>query len=390
MNHTHNLNNDIMNALAETYKNMVAESHTHEELKKLSVEKLKELKAEYTKKAGSAEGEEKEKHEKELANIESILASREEDRGEDKEEMKESAAEDTQKKAWALHQKATDPEKKKVYGDLAAQAARRSTNPTGVKIGVRGTEAGAGNRAQRRMGKTPKQAALPEWMQRRMDKHNTAADAEPVEEAARVTPARQSVIDRALNSINPHKRDQAKMLDKLTIPAEMRGNGSDDDLKSELGRIQQMKRGKFKLGEEIQQVDEIFDSPAGQKAARSYILKAQADKKKVGDEADAVEDEIHSRVEAEAGHPDSGMGREAIRANFQFMPGGEKLVQDQKRLDKKYKGRATGIERAMSKLRPMEESENKDCGCNHVQESMEKINALKERAAKMREIGKNK
>jgi hypothetical protein len=192
-----------------------------------------------------------------------------------------------------------------------------------VKIGVRGTEAGAGNRTQRRMGKTPKQAALPDWMERRMDKWNTEEDAEPIKE-------------------------------------------------------------------EIQQVDEIFDSPAGQKAARSYILKARADKEKVGDEADAIDDEIHAKVEAEAGHPDSGMGREAVRANLQFMPGGEKLLKDKERLDKKYKSRDTGIKRALSKLKPMEESENKDCGCNHVQESMEKINALKEKAAKMRGIGKKK
>lgn len=81
-----NINNDIMQALAQTYLNMLAESHTHEELKKLSVEKLKELKAEYTKKASETEGEEKEKHEKELADIESILASR----GDEKEEVEEA------------------------------------------------------------------------------------------------------------------------------------------------------------------------------------------------------------------------------------------------------------------------------------------------------------
>ena len=378
-----------MNALAETYKNMVAESHTHEELKKLSVEKLKELKAEYTKKASETEGEEKEKHEKELADIESILASREEDRGEDKEEVKESAAEDTQKKAWELRQQTKDPEKRKVYGDLAAQAARRSTNPTGVKIGVRGTEAGAGNRAQRRMGKTPKQAALPEWMQRRMDKHNTAADAEPVEEAARVTSARQSVIDRALNSINPHKRDQAKMLDKLTIPAEMRGNGSDDDLKSELGRIQQMKRGKFKLGEEIQQVDEIFDSPSGKEAAKRYIMKSRAETKKLADEEEGIDNEMHSIAS------DSGMGTDAGYANMQHLPGGQRAMDAMKKVRAKFDSRATGQQRALTRLgmgKPVQsvQSEETDCGCNHVKESMEKINALKERAAKMREIGKNK
>jgi hypothetical protein len=269
-----NLNNDIMQALAQAYMNMLAESHTHEQLMKLSVEKLKELKAEYVKKIGEAEGEEKEKHQKELANIEDILASRKDD----KEEVKEGK--DT-----------SDKKVKKV----TPKNPHRDV-PRGV---------------------------LPDWMERRMDKWNTEEDAEPIKE-------------------------------------------------------------------EIQQVDEIFDSPAGQKAARSYILKARADKEKVGDEADAIDDEIHAKVEAEAGHPDSGMGREAVRANLQFMPGGEKLLKDKERLDKKYKSRDTGIKRALSKLKPMEESENKDCGCNHVQESMEKINALKERAAKMREIGKNK
>jgi hypothetical protein len=52
---------------------------------------LKELKAEYVKKIGEAEGEEKEKHQKELANIEDILASRKDD----KEEVKEGLIKNT-------------------------------------------------------------------------------------------------------------------------------------------------------------------------------------------------------------------------------------------------------------------------------------------------------
>jgi DNA-binding transcriptional ArsR family regulator len=84
-----NINNDVMQQLAQAYMNMLAESHTHEQLMKLSVEKLKELKAEYVKKIGEAEGEEKEKHQKELANIEDILASRKDDK-DDKEEVEEA------------------------------------------------------------------------------------------------------------------------------------------------------------------------------------------------------------------------------------------------------------------------------------------------------------
>jgi hypothetical protein len=86
-----NINNDVMQQLAQAYMNMLAESHTHEQLMKLSVEKLKELKAEYVKKIGEAEGEEKEKHQKELANIEDILASRKDD----KEEVKEGLIKNT-------------------------------------------------------------------------------------------------------------------------------------------------------------------------------------------------------------------------------------------------------------------------------------------------------
>jgi hypothetical protein len=64
----------------------IHESHTHEELMKLSDEKLAELKDEYAKKAADSEGEEKEKHEKELANIEKIMVSRKDDKKEEKKE----------------------------------------------------------------------------------------------------------------------------------------------------------------------------------------------------------------------------------------------------------------------------------------------------------------
>ena len=65
----------------------VNESHTHEELVKLSDDELAALVDEYTKKAAETEGEEKEHHEKELADIKSIVASRKDD----KEEVKEEA-----------------------------------------------------------------------------------------------------------------------------------------------------------------------------------------------------------------------------------------------------------------------------------------------------------
>lgn len=80
-------NDPILRQLAETYRQMT-ESHTHEELMKLSDEKLAELKDEYTKKAADSEGEEKEKHEKELADIEKIMNSRKSDKKEDEENGK--------------------------------------------------------------------------------------------------------------------------------------------------------------------------------------------------------------------------------------------------------------------------------------------------------------
>jgi hypothetical protein len=72
-----------------TTQGNVQESHSREELEKLSNDKLAELKAEYAKKAKDAEGEEKEQHEKELANIESIMASRKDDKKETKQMTKE-------------------------------------------------------------------------------------------------------------------------------------------------------------------------------------------------------------------------------------------------------------------------------------------------------------
>jgi DNA-binding transcriptional ArsR family regulator len=123
-----NLNNDVMQQLAQAYMNMLAESHTHEQLMKLSVEKLKELKAEYVKKIGEAEGEEKEKHQKELANIEDILASREDE----KEEVEEAyrltpEREKVLDKADADATKALDKSIGSANKDEAIKALGRST-----------------------------------------------------------------------------------------------------------------------------------------------------------------------------------------------------------------------------------------------------------------------
>ena len=70
-----------------TTQGNVQEGHTHEELVKLSIEELKELENEYATKAKEAKGEEKEHHEKELADIRSILDSR---KTESKEEVSEA------------------------------------------------------------------------------------------------------------------------------------------------------------------------------------------------------------------------------------------------------------------------------------------------------------
>jgi len=82
-----NFNDPIIQQLAKTYSNMIQESHPHEELIKLSDEELTGLVDEYTKKIAETEGEEKARHEKELADINSIMASR---KGGDKEEVMES------------------------------------------------------------------------------------------------------------------------------------------------------------------------------------------------------------------------------------------------------------------------------------------------------------
>lgn len=84
----HNQKDSVIEELTKTYL-QIQESHSREELEKLSNDKLAELKAEYAKKAKDAEGEEKEQHEKELANIESIMASRKDDKKETKQMTKE-------------------------------------------------------------------------------------------------------------------------------------------------------------------------------------------------------------------------------------------------------------------------------------------------------------
>lgn len=70
-----------------TTQGNVQESHTHEELIKLSTEELKELENEYATKSKEAKGEEKEHHEKELADIRNILDSR---KTESKKEVSEA------------------------------------------------------------------------------------------------------------------------------------------------------------------------------------------------------------------------------------------------------------------------------------------------------------
>ena len=80
----HNQKDSVIEELTKTYL-QIQESHSREELEKLSNDKLAELKAEYAKKAKDAEGEEKEQHEKELADIESIMASRKDDKKETKQ-----------------------------------------------------------------------------------------------------------------------------------------------------------------------------------------------------------------------------------------------------------------------------------------------------------------
>jgi seryl-tRNA synthetase len=241
-----NLNNDIMQALAQAYLNMLAESHTHEQLMKLSVEKLKELKAEYVKKIGEAEGEEKEKHQKELANIEDILASRKDD----KEEVKEGK--DT-----------SDKKVKKV----APKNPHRDV-PRGV---------------------------LPDWMERRMDKWNTEEDAKPIKEVYRLTPGRAKVLDKAdadagdalhasVGSTDPKVKERAhtelgkslraEILRQMTKPEGKRTGAwagtTDPELKNHLNWA---RKPKSQLGESakeiVQNISEWMKTMKGKKNGKS-------------------------------------------------------------------------------------------------------------------------
>lgn len=191
-----NINNDVMQQLAQAYMNMLAESHTHEQLMKLSVEKLKELKAEYVKKIGEAEGEEKEKHQKELANIEDILASRKDDK-DDKEEVEEAyrltpereKILDTadKKAADALHASvgSTDPKvKKRAHTELSkslrGEILRQMTKPEGERSGAWAgtTDAQLKNHLkwarQSQLGESAKEIIqnISEWMKNMKGKKN--------------------------------------------------------------------------------------------------------------------------------------------------------------------------------------------------------------------------
>jgi hypothetical protein len=127
----------------------VNESHKHEELVKLSNEELNDLVDEYTKKVAKTEGEEKEHHEKELADIKDILTSRKDD----KEEVKEVYRPTPEREkvlnkadadaADALHASvgSTDPKvKERAHTELGkslrAEILRQMTKPEGKRSGA--------------------------------------------------------------------------------------------------------------------------------------------------------------------------------------------------------------------------------------------------------------
>jgi len=238
-----NFNDPIIQDLAKAYTNMLKESHKHEELIKLSNEELNDLVDEYTKKAAESEGEEKEHHEKELADIKSILASRKDD----KEEVKEA-------------KNTSDKKDKKV-----------TPNP---------------HRDVPREG-------LDDWIQRRIDKWNTKEDAKPIEEVYSLTPGRAAVLKKAdaaaadalnasVGSTDPEvkKRAQtelgkslrAEILRQMTKPKDKRSGAwagtTDPELKDELKSARKSQLGES-AKEIVQNISEWMKTMKGKKNGKS-------------------------------------------------------------------------------------------------------------------------
>ena len=244
-----------------TTQGSVNEGHKHEELVKLSNEELNDLVDEYTKKVAETEGEEKEHHEKELADIKDILASRKDDKEEVKEEAEDhlgaahSALEDAGKHYNSFdrgYDSAAVPHMKRAKEALAkARAAGHDTKEADarykdihdridaphrkeleqVKEGlIKDTlqriknrlmsgdskfetnkelkdrkkeeamidaEEAKTNAKNKNPHRDVPREGLPDWMQRRMDKWNTEEDAKPIKEVYRLTPGRAKVLDKA-------------------------------------------------------------------------------------------------------------------------------------------------------------------------------------------------
>jgi len=241
-----NFNDPIIQNLAKAYTNMLKESHKHEELIKLSNEELNDLVDEYTKKAAESEGEEKEHHEKELADIKSILASRKDD----KEEVKEA-------------KNTSDKKDKKVTPNPHRDVPHED---------------------------------LPEWdwVQRRINKWNTEEDAKPIEEA-RLTSGRAAVLDKAnadaaaalhasVGSTDPEvikrahtelgKSLRAEILRQMTNPEGKRSGAWAGTTNAELkNHLNWARKPKSQLGESakeiVQNISEWMKTMKGKKNGKS-------------------------------------------------------------------------------------------------------------------------
>jgi hypothetical protein len=232
-----------------TTQGSVNEGHKHEELVKLSNEELNDLVDEYTKKVAETEGEEKEHHEKELADIKDILASRKDD----KEEVKEGLIKNTLQR---------------IKNRLMSGASKFETN---------------------------KEKKDREEEEKMIDaeEEKTKEDAKPIKEVYRLTPGRAKVLDKAdadagdalhasVGSTDPKVKERAhtelgrslraEILRQMTKPEGKRSGAwagtTDPELKDELKSARKSQLGES-AKEIVQNISEMMKTMKGKKNGKS-------------------------------------------------------------------------------------------------------------------------
>jgi hypothetical protein len=273
-----NFNDPIIQQLAKAYTNMLKEGHKHEELVKLSNEELNDLVDEYTKKVAETEGEEKEHHEKELADIKDILASRKDD----KEEVKEGLIKNTLQR---------------IKNRLMSGAGKFETDKEKKDREEEEAMIDAEEEKRKAKNKNPhrdvQREGLPDWMQRRMDKWNTEEDAKPIKEVYSLTPGREKVLKKAdtgaadalhasVGSTDPEVKNRARtelgrslraeILRQMTKPEGKRSGAwagtTDPELKDELKSARKSQLGES-AKEIVQNINEMMKTIKGKKNGKS-------------------------------------------------------------------------------------------------------------------------